>query len=135
MSTKNKILWLRIACWVGIVTDAIGAVMMLFPQLYSKFSSIDFESDAGFFYAQRNHLALMVGWTVLLFWADRKPLERKGVVLITLLVIVGYTIFLIYTIIAGFASLKDSLDELVREVLMIALFAFSYFNARDAEVE
>jgi hypothetical protein len=26
---------------------------------------------------------LMLWWTVLLIWADRKPIERRGVVLIT----------------------------------------------------
>lgn len=132
---KSKILWLRIACWAGIIIDAIGAVMMIFPQLYARFSSVNFESDAGFFYAQRNHAALMIGWTILLIWADRKPLERKDVVLITLLVIIGYTAFLIYTIAAGFTSLQSSIDELIREALMIALFAYSYFNARGAEIE
>ena len=130
MTNKTKILWLRIACWVGIIIDAIGVIMMLFPQLYANFSAVPFASDAGFFYAQRNHAALMIGWTILLLWADHKPMERKDIVFITLIVIIGYTVFLFYTIAAGFATLNDSIDEIIREVLMIALFAFSYFNAR-----
>jgi hypothetical protein len=27
--------------------------------------------------------SLMLAWTVLLLWADRKPMERKGVLLLT----------------------------------------------------
>ncbi len=51
----------------------------------------------------------------------------------TLVVILGYTAFLIYTIAAGFAPLKESIDELIREALMITLFTFATFNARDLE--
>lgn len=109
--------------------------MMAFPGLYARFANVHFASDVGFCYAQRNHLPLMIGWTALLYWADRKPVERRDVVLLTLLVILGYTAFLIYAIAAGFTPLRGSIDELIREALMIALFAFSYFNARDLEAE
>lgn len=32
--------------------------------------------------------ALMWGWTFLLIWADRKPLERRGVILLTVFPVV-----------------------------------------------
>ena len=127
---NNKILWLRIAYWVGIIVDAIGAIMMLFPSLYAQFSNVSFENDTGFSYAQRNNFPLMIGWTILLLWANHKPLERKGVVFITLLVIIGYTVFLIYSIASGYTTLQSSISELIREAMMIALFSYSYFNAK-----
>ena len=47
--------------------------------------------------------SLMFGWTVLLLWADQKPLERKAVLLITLLpVVLGLALNEIIAVRAGF---------------------------------
>ncbi|HOU14897.1 MAG TPA: hypothetical protein PKZ84_17455 [Anaerolineae bacterium] len=34
----------------------------------------------------------MLGWTLLLLWADRKPLERKGVLLCLIPVVIAYMV-------------------------------------------
>jgi len=64
--------------------DAIAALQMLFPQLLLKSFGIRINADAEFTYAMRYGAPLMVGWTGLLFWAERKPVERRDVLLITL---------------------------------------------------
>ncbi len=56
---------------------------MLFPALYPRLIQANLEMDAGLRYGLRFGVSLMVGWTVLLFWVDRKPVARKGVLLIT----------------------------------------------------
>jgi heme A synthase len=45
-------------------------------------------SDA-YLYVSRVGAGLMLGWTVLLFWAQLKPIERADVLLMTLLPVIG----------------------------------------------
>ncbi|HBE77967.1 MAG TPA: hypothetical protein DDW65_09345 [Firmicutes bacterium] len=86
---KNPIQWLRLSYWIGAILDAKAALIVilpkLVPQLYSAITGqpvLDVASSGIFF---RPFDALMVfAWTCLLLWADRKPLERKGVLLLTI---------------------------------------------------
>jgi len=74
---------------------------------------------------------LMLGWTALLLWADRKPLERKGVLLITLLpVVLGLVVNEIVAVRAGFLSVESTAPVWVVQALITVLFVFSYLNAR-----
>ena len=73
---------------------------------------------------------MMLGWTVLLIWADRRPLERKGVLLITLLpVVVGYIVLEIVAISTGVSTFWRMLPNLVMQAVLIGLFTYSYVNA------
>ena len=70
----------------GALVDALAAVGMAVPALYGPTLRFDreFRRDRPeFSYALRTGAPLMAGWTVLLLWADRKPLERRGVLPIT----------------------------------------------------
>ncbi len=127
---NNKVLWLRISYWVGVVVDGIAAILMLFPKLFISFTGIGLSSDLGFDFGLRYGAPLMLGWTVLLSWADRKPLERKGVLLITLPVIVGLAILEIAAIPTGVITLGRLVPTLILQTALIGLFTFSYVNAR-----
>ena len=76
---NKRILWLRIAYWAGIIMDAVAAAQMLFPQLLVDMYKVNLVPDADLTFAIRYGAPLMIGWTVLLFWADRKPVERKDI--------------------------------------------------------
>ena len=128
---RENILWLRIAYWAGIIMDAIAAIQMLFPQLLVRTYNIDLVPDAEFIFAMRYGAPLMIGWTVLLFWADRKPVERKDILLITAFpVVVGYVAIVIYAIIAGFAALGQMIPALIMQAVLLALFTTGYWQAR-----
>ncbi len=71
--------------------------------------------------------ALMWGWTALLIWADRKPLERRGVVLLTLPVLGIMLVFNIVGIVSGISYI--SLTVLIIQFLIIVLFIVSYVFA------
>jgi hypothetical protein len=47
-----------------------------------------FEISEAYLYVSRIAGALMLGWTVLLFWAQMKPVERADILLITLFPVV-----------------------------------------------
>ena len=131
----NKIRWLRICYWWGIIADAVMAVQMLFPELYQRFMNVNLDPSPGFSYGLRFGAPLMIGWTILLLWADHRPVERKDVLLLTLPVIAGYVIIQACSIAAGLASLGQTIPLFVKQVGMASLFAFSYLNARDADLE
>jgi heme A synthase len=78
--------------------------------------------------------ALMAGWTVLLIWADRRPLERKAILLITVFpVVTGIMMAGIYTVLSGLVNFVNLIPALVLQVFLIAFFLSSYFYARSAE--
>jgi hypothetical protein len=54
-----------------------------------RFSRSFRRERAEFAYGMRAGAALMWGWTALLLWADRRPLERKGVLPLAMVVIAG----------------------------------------------
>ena len=72
--------------------------------------------------------ALMWGWTALLIWADRKPIERRGVLLLTIVPVVG--MMLVFNIV-GFASGNPfvSIFMLVIQALIIAIYIVSFILA------
>ena len=124
---SKKILWLRISYWAGIIVDAGAAILMLFPRLFLRFMNVNVDPSPGFGYGLRYGAPLMIGWTVLLFWADRKPVERKDILPITLFpVVVGYIVFEVYSIVAGLATLGQTIPTLIMQAGLIALFTFSY---------
>ena len=71
---KTQIIWLRISYWTGAVADGFATYLMLFPNI---------AGGVEYRYALGMAASLMLGWTFLLIWADRKPVERKGVHLLT----------------------------------------------------
>ena len=76
---------------------------------------------------------LMFGWTVLLLWADRKPMERKEILPITLLVIAGETATQVWGISVGFVPPGALVPTFVLQIALASLFLFAYFNARRTE--
>lgn len=76
----------------------------------------------------------MAGWTVLLIWADRKPLERKGVLLITVFpVITGIMLAGIYGVLVEMIELKSLIPTFTLQISLITFFLFSYFYTRSVE--
>jgi len=122
---NNRILWLRTSYWVGAAADGFASFRMIFPKI---------AHGVEYRYALGLGASLMLGWTFLLIWADRKPLERKGVLLLTAFpVVTGLLLAEIYAVFSGIISLKKMLPTGIFLVALIVLFSFSYFNARDRE--
>jgi len=76
--------------WLGIVADAV-ATLLLFSPTVAKLAlqPKPFDMSPMYLYVTRVAGALMLGWTVLLFWAQRKPIERADILLITLFPVVS----------------------------------------------
>ena len=131
---NNVIRWLRVSYWTGAVVDFVAGLMMLIPSLFDFMNHPkNFHPANDFRYAMGMGAPLMLGWTILLLWADRKPLERKEVLLFTLLVVVGEAITQVWGISVGLVPFSALVPTFVMQVLLTSLFLFAYFNAGRAE--
>ena len=118
----TPVTWLRTSYWAGAVADAVIGIVMLIP---GRMGETEFAYPMGL------AAALMFGWTVLLIWADRKPVERKAILLITVFpVITGLLLSGIYAVATGLLPASKILPHSVVGVTLIILMLFSYVNAR-----
>lgn len=122
--------WLRISFWVGAIADAIVGLLMLFPEAGAAIYGItDFKPGPDYRYAMGLAASLMLGWTVLLLWGDRRPVERRGVLLITVLVIVGLASAGVYAVASGLIALPRMVPTWVLQAFLATLFSYSYLRA------
>jgi len=125
----NKILFLRVSYWAGAFLDVIAFLIMIFPSLFALNNGLkNFYPGVEYRYAIGMGAPLMLGWTVLLLWADRKPMERKGILLITLLVVLGEIAVEIFGVMIGFIAVSAMLLTWTIQFIMGVLFVFSYWN-------
>jgi hypothetical protein len=114
--------WLRASFITGAVVDAIVGVLILIP---SRMGEAEFRYPMGL------AASLMFGWTVLLLWGYQKPVERKGLLLITIFpVIAGLMASAAYQLATGAFTIGRVLPTMLLGVALIALLGFSYFKAR-----
>ena len=131
-NVKQNILWIRIALWAGIVADAASVVLMMNPQLFVQTYGLDLIPDTGFSWGLLCGVPLMAGWTILLFWADRKPVERRDILLITIFPVVsGFVAVEVFAIISGYSSLLTLLPTFLMQAGLIILFYNGYHIAQD----
>jgi hypothetical protein len=107
---------LLICYWMGIVADAIATVLLFSPKVANfVLQPQPFEVSSMYLYVSRVAGGLMLGWTVLLVWAQRKPVERVDVLLMTLIPVV--------TILAIAAVLMARSNQ-ISFARMLPMFAF-----------
>ena len=124
---KTQILWLRVSYWTGAIADGYATYLMLFPKI---------SAGVEYRYALGMAASLMLGWTFLLIWADRKPLARRTVLLLTAFPVVsGILLADVYAIYSGLISFEKALPSAIFLMVLIILFSYSYFNARNLEGE
>lgn len=75
---KNEIRWLRASYWVAAVADFAIAGLVLIPE---RMGVTDYVYPMGLM------ASVAFSWGVLLVAADRRPLERRWVLLPTMLVV------------------------------------------------
>ena len=128
---RRTILSFRVCYWIGALTDALAAIAMLCPSLREMVYGLShFTPGADFRYAMGSAASLMLGWTGLLLWADRAPLERRFVLVLTVFpVIAGLAASEIIAIRAGFLPLASVVPTFVLQLALSALFLGSYVRA------
>ena len=127
---KKAMTWLRVSYWVGAVADGIVALAMFAEAFLARPSPLThYVPEVPYRYAMGLAGSLMLGWTILLLWADRRPEERRGVLIITDVVILGLMASGLLAVSAEFMSLVAAAPILVFQVLLIVLFTSSYLGS------
>ena len=96
-------LWLiKFPYWLGIAADALWAVALLFPPVFEVLTGVD---DFSPNWQMQSVMAmggvLMAGWTVLLLWAVRRPIERRFVILLTALAVAALFLLALVNVLKG----------------------------------
>ena len=86
----KRMFLIKFPYWLGIGADALWAVALFFPSVYGNLTGNQ-EFIPEFQTRQILSIAgtLMTGWTLLLLWAVRNPIERRGVILLTAVPVVS----------------------------------------------
>jgi len=126
MPTEEKLL--RTAFDAGAVTDALALLPMLVPPLASLLWGFDDVSGA-YRFATGYGASLMLGWTALLVWAYQRPLERRFVAALTVLVIYGLVATEIVAVATGRLALWRMVPTWCLQATLVALFAGGFHHA------
>ena len=127
---NKKILFLRISYWVGIIVDAWEAVKLTLLRYSALPDTLEIKGPVlGGLFGVGQGMALMWGWTLLLFWADRKPMERKGILLLTIVPAMVLIFTSTLDIALRYSTLAGEARYIFGEIVLMALFTFSYIYA------
>jgi hypothetical protein len=126
---SNKQSFARVVCIVGGIFDAMMLPAMLFPELGGRLFGIQhFLPGSDYRYAMNLGASLMLGWTLLLFWAARRPIERAGVLLLTAIVILGLMLSGVSAVFSGLILMRNMLPVFILQFCVMALFLTGYFQ-------
>lgn len=126
---KSKAFWIKFSCIVGVIVDSIAALMIMIPALDTWMTGAPLAARGGYDVNEATAAALMWGWTVLLAWAAFKPLERHGVLAITIFpVLTGLTGYRLYGLLTAQVDLARNIPIFILQIGCIALLSFSLWN-------
>jgi hypothetical protein len=116
---------LRVAFLGGAVTDAFALVPMLFPSVARLLWGFEHPSGS-YVFAMGYGASLMLGWTLLLLWAYQRPLERRVVALLTLVVVAGLVTTEIVVVARGDLSALRMIPTWLIQSALVGLFGKAY---------
>jgi peptidoglycan/LPS O-acetylase OafA/YrhL len=120
-----EIRWLKLSFLVGAVVDAVAGVLILVP---TQMGETEFRYSMGL------AASLMFGWTLLMLWGYRSPVERKGILPLTIFpVIAGILASNVFQGVVSVFPVARVVATLVLGVGLMALFGYSYLRARKLE--
>lgn len=118
--------------WLGIVADSLWIAGLLSPKVFGFLTGApDFNPDLQVRLIMGIGASLMTGWTFLLIWGLQKPIERKGILLLTACpVVTGMFV-------VALLGLQDGGPEnfllLIKTVVLFISMSTSYYLAGKLE--
>lgn len=130
---SGRITFVKYVYWFGAIFDGLMLVPLLSARAGAAMLGLTgFDPGADYRYATALAASLMAGWTVLLIWGARAPVERRGVLLITAVpVMVGLLAAGAYAVAVGLVALPYMLPVFLFQLTAIALFTIAYRLAMD----
>ncbi|WP_136806056.1 hypothetical protein [Desulfosediminicola flagellatus] len=119
---KKTIVLLRLSYWIAAIADFVVAILAWIPE------RMGVEAVA---YPMGLFSVIAFSWTVMLLMADRKPIERKWVLIPTIIVVALITIVRAVFSLGG--TIEFSLGLLLFGIALIILMTYSYYYASKQE--
>ncbi len=120
----KKIRWLRIAYWTAAIADFVVAMLVLMPTRMGVTQYV---------YPMGLMSAVAFSWGVLLIVADRHPLERRWILIPTILVVALLGIVGVHAGITEVLPLIRTIPMVGASIIMLAILIYGYMNARDLQ--
>ncbi|MBD3341495.1 MAG: hypothetical protein GF353_20495 [Candidatus Lokiarchaeota archaeon] len=128
----NRVILIRIAYWWGIIGDALLAIEMFFSAFMGSQSpfiglGLTLMGGSKYQYAMCLAATFMLGWTLLLIWGERKPIERRATILLTLPIIVGIQISTIQAYTFGLIPFELMIGYTIQRIIFGIYYVFCYY--------
>ena len=133
ISTSKRILLLRIGYWIGIVLDALAFVQMAFPEIGKAMLKVSMETGPEYVFAINLGAGLMLAWTLLLVWADRKPVERRMIIPLTMIIIAWNTFTMRYGVRTGLVPAETMMPQMIVAGALFIYYGFCFIITRNME--
>ena len=120
---KKHIRLLRLSYWAAAIADFSIAILVLIPERMGLNEIV---------YPMGLISAVAISWGVLLLIADRKPLERRWILIPTILVVA--LLSMVRILFALNDTIAFSFAFFVFGIVLIILMAYSYYYANKFDI-
>ena len=129
---NRRTLPLRVCYWFGAIFDAAVIIPMLFPSIAGRVFGIEgFRPGVEYRYAMFIGASLMLGWTALLVWADRRPIEPRAVLVLTVCpVVLGLAAAGGYAVWEGLIRPDRMLPTWIAQAALAASVTYAHLGAK-----
>ena len=129
---NRRVLLVRGVYWLGAILDGLVGLRMLVADRVAVGGVMP---GAGFRYAMWTAAALMLSWSSLLLWADRDPVERRGILFLTACpALLGLALAQGAAVSTGFRTVRGAMPFWVVESSLFVIFLAAYLVARDLAI-
>jgi len=127
----KKMTVIRITLWWGMIADLLETIRLIVPQVFIKTVGLNTGVSNELRFALLYGAPVMLGWTLILFWVNKKPIARKGVFLCLIPVILSYIIVQIIGLNLGVIPIEQIIPTFVFQGILLTLSILSYSFAKD----
>ncbi|MES9991967.1 MAG: hypothetical protein ABW098_08440 [Candidatus Thiodiazotropha sp.] len=120
----RRVKWLRISYWTAAIVDFFIAVSVLIPERMGV---------TGYVYPMGLISAVAFSWGVMLIFADREPLQRRWVLMPTILVVALLGMVALHAGLTDLISMFRAISMLCIAIVVFTILIYSYSNAREAD--
>lgn len=120
MDKKKR--WLRISYWTAAIADFIVAISVLVPAHMGV---------THYVYPMGLMAATAFSWGVLLIFADRRPYERRWVLVPTMLIVALLGLTAAHAGLTGLISPDKVISRIVIAMAVLSVLFYSYIISRD----
>lgn len=127
---NRKIKFVQFCIWTGIILDSINVLLYLFPNMMLDSLGLADEMLTPVAIYLLFHAGIfMLGWTILLIWTLKEPIQRRFILLLTVLITVGMETSAIYLLTVESLAQAKIIPLLILPVVIGSLFIAGYIVA------